>query len=481
MYKLDWNLYLSNKRMRESKRINDSRNDFESDFGRVAFSSPLRRMHDKTQVIPLTNGDSVHTRLTHSIEVMNIAHSLGIYLCRDDEFIKCYGEIYSFNLEQKICPILRTAAIIHDIGNPPFGHFGEIIIQSYFKDKKAELNEFAPDFLYFDGNSQGFRNITRLAYADDMYGLNLTFATLGAFLKYPNIDTPPSKKEREEAQKSGNPEITYIGRKKHGIYVSEKDVFERIVEECHLQTDKYIKRHPLSFLVEAADSICYLCMDLEDALQLKWVSLPGFIEYAKTWVEKDTGTPDFNILQFLGIDKAIFDTYSEVKQRITLRVALINYLVNIAKCNFITNLEDIDQGKYSKELIFDDKNNIANILKDYAAHNILCHRDVEQAEITGEAVLNGLMNRLFDLISNPDKKYYSKLKNIISKSALKIIIHKNNHSDKESYAITRDDLSKVDLSSLDYYDKARIIVDFISGMTDSYAVKLYQKLSGMRL
>ena len=281
MYKIDWDKYLSESRMRKSTVHQDLRNPFESDFGRVAFSSALRRMHDKTQVIPLTNGDSIHTRLTHSIEVMNIAHSLGIYLCRDSRFRELYGEKESMQLEQKICPILRTAAIIHDIGNPPFGHFGEEVIQEYFKTSDDELKHNY-DFNQFDGNAQGFRIITKLMYTGDCYGLNLTYATLGAYLKYPNSD----------AKKRNN----YIGNKKHGVFSSEKDILEKVAENCNLKiSDTEFKRHPLSFLVEAADTICYRTMDIEDGFNLHWFRMSDIISFVES--------KNKNIWNIIGLEK----------------------------------------------------------------------------------------------------------------------------------------------------------------------------------
>lgn len=262
-YNIDWDKYLSTERARKSnKKIEDNsldkRNAFESDFGRVVFSSPLRRMHDKTQVIPLTSGDKIHTRLTHSIEVMNTAKSLALNLCRDQDFIDEYTEKKAFELEQSISSILMTAALVHDIGNPPFGHFGETIIQQYFKynaDNRLLKDIDNLDFTAFDGNAQGFRILTHTSYVGDLFGLNLTYATLGAYMKYPNAGIPDKK---------------YIGTKKHGIYSSEKEIFDKIVAACNLKVGDRIKRHPLSFLVEAADSICYLVMDIEDGFLLRW-------------------------------------------------------------------------------------------------------------------------------------------------------------------------------------------------------------------
>lgn len=461
MYKIDWSKYLSEKRLKASSVPPDLRNAFESDFGRVAFSSALRRMHDKTQVFPLTNGDCVHTRLTHSIEVMNIAHSLAIFLCRNKEFIETYGESEAYLLEQKISPILRTAAIIHDIGNPPFGHFGEEIIQDYFKNLQSNIS-FDPDFVYFDGNAQGFRVITRLQYMGYMSGLNLTYATLAAYLKYPNISKPQCK--------------DYVGCKKHGVYTTEADILEKITEACSLRRhDGIIKRHPLSFLVEAADTICYRVMDIEDSIYLHWNITEDLIKYADNHLN---GKTFFDILQ---IDKEKFNGLNDNHKFVNIRVKVINYLVKLASNNFIKNLEAIENGDYSNELLDDDPYKIEKVLKAFFIDQIVCRPEVEKAELTGKAVLSGLFDILSKLLSHSDRSFRNRLKSSLSKSVLKTMIHVKEHSDVEYLKFSPETIKNFDFETLDETEKYTILRDYISGMTDWYAVELYQQLSGYRL
>ena len=223
---------------------------------------------------------------------MSIAQSLGDNLCRNENFKSLYGN-EAYELERQISAVLRTAAIMHDIGNPPFGHFGEYVISNYFENillsgysimddasKKMYLKkikgsatfDLTPqqiyDFVLFDGNAQGLRVMTKLQYLNDLDGLNLTFATLGTYLKYPN---------------KGIIDKTYIGTKKHGIYYSENDIFDKIVTACNLKMidqdgNERIKRHPLSFLVEAAETICYRSMDIEDGWSLGWYSFKDMID-----------------------------------------------------------------------------------------------------------------------------------------------------------------------------------------------------------
>lgn len=483
MYKINWDDYLSNERYRSVSEFKDrlskdsdeeKRNDFESDFGRVAFSSAIRRMHDKAQVMPLTTGDSVHTRLTHSIEVMSIAYSLGISLCRDKDFIEVYGKEEAMELERTIPMILKTAAFVHDIGNPPFGHFGEAVIQNYFKEylkKRIVTDKQALDFTCFDGNAEGFRILTRLQYIGDLSGLNLTYATLAAYSKYPN-DNIPDK--------------SYIGRKKHGVFTSESDIFNKMVESCHMRTeDNKIKRHPLSFLVEAADSISYSIMDIEDGLTMGWYSFDYIIKYLDDYLIKKTNNQDSSILKTIGLDfdKKGIDKNDEKRKMCDFRVAITRYLVSLAISKFKTNLENIDKGEYTKELI-EDGDMVSKALQDFAAKNIFPQYEIEQIELTGNSVIRGLLNILLDCAFNQDKKFRNHLKSVISKTFLKVAKREENikkTSPTEYEFFSKEEIAALDIEELSPYSKLRTIVDLISGMTDRYAVSMYQRLSGQRL
>lgn len=485
MYKIDWDKYLSIARYRSKSEFaehlknasdEEKRNGFESDFGRVAFSSALRRMHDKAQVMPLTTGDSVHTRLTHSIEVMSIAYSLGISLCRDSEFIGAYGKEKAMEYERQIPIVLKTAAFVHDIGNPPFGHFGETIIQNYFKEylkKRIVTDQQALDFTCFDGNAEGFRILTRLQYIGDLSGLNLTYATLAAYSKYPN-DNKVDKK--------------YIGTKKHGVFTSESDILEKMVVACNMQReDGSIKRHPLSFLVEAADSISYNIMDIEDGLTMGWYSFSDIISCLNEYLAKKTGDQDYSVLKVVGVDfgqKGI-DKRDEKRRMCDFRVAVIRYLVNLAIVNFKDNLERIDYGTYTKELI-EDGDFLSEALHDFAIKNIYPQREIEQIELTGNAVIKGLLDILLDCAFNQDKKFRNHLKSVISKTFLKVVKREeesmaNNGSPVAYEYLPKEDITDFDIENLSPYSKLRTIVDLISGMTDRYAISMYQKLSGQRL
>lgn len=494
LYAIDWDKYLNPKRQRQSGTHAhegwDSRNQFESDFGRVIFCPAIRRMHDKTQVIPLTSGDSILTRLTHSMQVMSVAESLAHYYTRSESFKRIYGD-RAYEFDASISAVLRTAALLHDIGNPPFGHFGEITIQNYFKkflqDHHIITERQALDFTQFDGNALGLRMVSKLQYTGTLDGLNLTYPTLGAYLKYPN---------NEKAEEEG-----YVGVHKHGIFFTEEKLFDEIVSCCNMRVDeKKIKRHPLSFLVEAADSICYGTMDMEDGYNIQWYSFEDMIQSLNRFIyqraEKnkhvgllkaystDSEHPEtFTIEKLIGFNREWKDGTEKDKRRLILdfRVALIGYLTKLAIDNFEHNLEKIDNGEYSNELLKDDELQIFEALSDFSRHKIIARRDIQELELTGNSVINGLLNILMSYAFSEDKKYRAKIKAVISKSRMEVTLHENQHANAQFMKFNEDDLWKFDIEKLNNYSKLRLIVDFVASMTDKYSVELYQKFAGMSL
>lgn len=493
-YPIDWEKYLKPERKRQSGTQAsvgwDSRNQFESDLGRVIFCPAIRRMHDKTQVIPLTSGDTILTRLTHSIQVMSVAESLAHYYTRSDGFIKTYGE-KAYAYDASISAILRTAALLHDIGNPPFGHFGEITIQNYFK-KYLEAHHIiterqALDFTQFDGNALGLRIVSMLQYTGTLDGLNLSYPTLGAYLKYPN---------KGKAESEG-----YVGEHKHGIFWTEEALFEEIVNCCNMRVDdKRIKRHPLSFLVEAADSICYGTMDIEDGYNIHWYGFNDMVENLNKFIVKrvekqektdllkayadDPNKPEtFSIEKFIGFDRKWKDGTEKDKRRLILdfRVALIRYLTRLAIENFMKNLEGIDNSTYSNELLKEDDYGIFGALSDFTFHNIIQKRAIQEVELTGNSVINGLLDILMNYAFSEDKKFRNKIKAVISKSRMEATLHENVFGNVKFKIFGEEDLWKFDVEQLDNYSKLRLIVDFVASMTDKYSMELYQRFAGVRM
>lgn len=462
---MNWEKLLNNNRLRQSNRRNveDARNDFESDFGRIIFSPALRRMHDKTQVFPLTTDDNIHSRLTHSMEVMSVGYSLGVKLCENEEFRTRLGKD-KYDLFREIPIIVKNICLIHDIGNPPFGHFGETVIQNYFKDffsrcgfrdhevenvQCLDLNaEQRLEFLNFDGNAQGLRVLTKLQILNDAYGLNLTFATLAAYIKYPNY-------------KEINEDV--IEEHKQGVFYSEREYFDEIVNECGLRFEDRILRHPLCYLMEAADSICYLTMDMEDGYNMglydinylynKLKDIPSISEKIET-IYKDA------------------DNYykNDITKVVNFRIQIIQQLVLLAVTNFEANLLAIESGNYNKELIDDDGDELAEALKSICREKIFTYRDINSLEITGHSVIGGLLDYYIKFVFHKDKKYRKRASALISSSIL-------NAAFEENKLIGED--AKIDNLS-DYY-KLKVIVDFISGMTDQYALNHYQKISGQKI
>jgi len=472
---MNWDKLLNNNRLRPSERgdISDpARNDFESDFGRIIFSPALRRLHDKAQVFPLTTDDNIHSRLTHSMEAMSVGYSIGVKIC-EKEIFQQKLEKDKYELFREIPIIIKNCCLVHDIGNPPFGHFGETIIQNYFEnyfnDNKVKqigfTEEQKKDFLYFDGNAQGLRVLTKLQILNDKYGLNLTYATLASYLKYPHC---------------GTPDKTRIETKKHGVFYSEEKYFQQIADKCELKiqqnSKEVILRHPLSYIVEAADSICYLVMDIEDAYNKKLVSENDLYDALKDFASiKDK-------VQEIHEDKS--EKYKNDNTKVAnYRIKIIQILVDLAVKNFIENIDKIEKGEYNQELIFDDKEkifdskknkelNLAEKLQKICQEKIFTYRDICSLEVTGYSVINGLLDYYIKFIFHTDKKYQNRAAALISKSIIKAAL--------EEKGIDSNDNTK-GIEDLDPYYKLKVIVDFISGMTDQFALDHYQKISGQKI
>lgn len=448
---MNWERLLSSARLRNSTRVRDSRNEFESDFGRIVFSPATRRMHDKTQVFPLTEDDNIHSRLTHSMEVMSIGHSLGIRVCEDKNFANEVG-IGEVDLYRTIPILLKNACLVHDIGNPPFGHFGETVLQMFFNEffqnrQEIKLTDLEKeDFLFFDGNAQGFRVLTKLQMLNDKFGLNLTAATLGAYLKYPNS----GKKVKEK-----------IHLKKRGIFQSEEEYLRLVADECGLKKGDQIVRHPLSFLMEAADSICYLVMDIEDGFNKGWYDFDFIVQQLR---------------EIEGIEKRakeIEDSCNGIRDEITcmakFRIYLLQRLVDLATKNWLQNRKQILEGAYNYELIFDDPKGLAESLKTFCQTIIFPKRPITSLELTGQSVINGLLEIFTTFVFHPEKGYRNRAQGLISDSIMRIAFLENGLPES----------SKID--DLPDYFKLRVIVDYVSGMTDQFALTQFQKLSGQKI
>ncbi|WP_339795140.1 dGTP triphosphohydrolase, partial [uncultured Imperialibacter sp.] len=408
-------------------------------------------MHDKTQVFPLTTDDNIHSRLTHSMEVMAIGHSLGLRVVENESFLEKTGQNKEF-AHRTIPVILKNACLVHDIGNPPFGHFGETVISHYFtklfNSQLADGLNFQlsdvekEDFKYFDGNAQGFRVLTKLQVLNDPNGLNLTYATLGAYLKYPNV---------------GALDKTSLSTKKRGVFQSEKDILSSVLQNCNLIVNGNPTRHPLSFLMEAADSICYLVMDIEDGFNKGWYRFNEIAESLKEIASCEAKIIELNNISGIG---------SEITKMVEFRIFLIARLVRLAIDNFVNNLEAITEGSYNHELIEDDSSGLSDLLRNFVDQKIFPKRDIQQLELTGHSILTGLLDYYIEFIFHESKHYRKRAKNMVSGSIIRASLIENGIDDFDGLS--------------DYY-KLRVIVDFITGMTDQFALQQYQKLSGQKI
>ena len=434
-----WPDLLSNKRYAQPHKSADIRSSFQRDYDRIIFSSPFRRLQNKTQVFPLPGAQMDHNRLTHSLEVASVGRSIA---CRTvEKLAKKHPELK--DRQSDIETIVASACLAHDLGNPPFGHSGEDTISSFFKDGKGReleslvLPEQWSDLIAFEGNANAFRQLTHQFTGRRAGGFSLTSATLATLIKYPY------------------PSYNKGNRKKYNIFHSEIAAFEEVVNECgipRLDAEHLVyARHPLSYMMEAADDICYLVLDMEDAHKRGIVSTEAiescFLSFFSP--EKDK--------EFFRHKEKAYAEVSDVNERMAfLRAMLINKLVNSASDIFCKNYEAIMEGRFEKGLISHlpefEKNALEKCRTESVAH-IYRHPSVVKIELTGFNVIGTLLENFTDAVLHPDTPYNKKLLSLIPE--------------------------QFKTESEEVYTKLQSAIDFISNMTDLYAVKLYKDLRGI--
>ncbi|MDO6801172.1 deoxyguanosinetriphosphate triphosphohydrolase [Wenyingzhuangia sp. 1_MG-2023] len=444
---MHWEQLLSLKRAgdidgRFRKDQDELRLGFEVDFDRIVFSSAFRSLQDKTQVIPLSDTDFVHTRLTHSMEVSVVGRSLGRIvgqqLLEKHPYLKQLG--YTFN---DFGTIVAAAALSHDIGNPPFGHSGEKSIGEYFntgngqKYKEALTPKEWQDLIDFEGNANGFRILTQdVGGVKD--GLRLSYATLGAFMKYPKESLP--KKETK-----------HIVDKKYGFFQSEKEKFVDVAETLGLKRMREGKdisyyRHPLAYLVEAADDICYTIIDFEDGINLGLVDEEFALEYMIKIVQDK-------------IDKKKYNSLELKKDRVSyLRALAISTLITEAATIFIENEEAILNGTFDKSLLDKCKYEaqINDIIK-LSVDKIYNSRSVIEKEVAGYKVIADLL----DIFINAVHRYYLGKESSYDKLILIMLPQEfKNQSDS-------------------LYERIMNICSYVASMSDSFAILIHKKISGV--
>lgn len=448
---MEWEKLLTDKRLGEKSRpkqkLQDGRSEFQKDFDRVVFSPAFRRLQDKTQVFPLPESDFVHTRLTHSLEVSCVGRSLGNLI--GETVIKRNPSLQNRFTKFHFGEIVAAACLAHDIGNPPFGHSGEDAIAEYFRSgnglkfkSKIKDEKKWTDLIKYEGNAQGFRIITKLQNPRVKGGLRLTYSTLAAVTKYP----------RESFISNKNKSLQGKAYRKYGFFQAEKEIFKEVADATGLELAKDKKvywwfRHPLSFLVEAADDICYRIMDLEDGFRLGLISFKETEELLRPLVSQKSLTSYRD---------------KDEKDRIGyLRAVAISELVNELAKVFLDEENNILSGKFENDLISEIKR--ANALKrieEVSVAKIYKSRSVVEREVAGYEVLGGLLETF---IESYNKAYE---KRISSKH-------------KSVFALLPNRISEEIPNDL--YLRLLRIIDFVSGMTDSFAVSLFRKIKGISL
>ena len=376
---MNWEQLLSlqrygDKTKRLRKEQDETRLGFEVDYDRIVFSAAFRSLQDKTQVIPFSKTDFVHTRLTHSLEVSVVARSIGRLAGKAIlEKHQHLSEIHAFQ-SNDFGAIVAAAALAHDIGNPPFGHSGEKAIGHFFSDGagehyKAELNALEyEDLCKFEGNANGFKIVSQ-SMEGAPGGLRLSAATLGAYMKYPKASLPHKPTQ-------------HVADKKFGFYQAQATDFSTLAQDLGLASTKgtYF-RHPLAYLVEAADDICYTIIDFEDGINLGWISESYALEYLINLV-KDS------------IDKKTYASLKHTPQRMSyLRALAINSLIKDAVAIFLKNEEAILSGSFPHALL--DKSKYAAQIDDIislSVEKVYHSPEVLQKEIVGYKVITTLLD-----------------------------------------------------------------------------------------
>ncbi|WP_066223435.1 dGTP triphosphohydrolase [Formosa haliotis] len=444
---MNWEQLLSLKRFGDVKKRlrkdqDETRLGFEVDYDRIIFSSEFRSLQDKTQVIPMSQTDFVHTRLTHSLEVSVVARSLGRKV--GEKLLIKHPEL---KLEHGYLPndfgaIVASAALAHDIGNPPFGHSGEKAIGEYFKTGfgqkyKAGLTpKQYQDLCDFEGNANGFKILTQ-SRAGRIGGLRLSYATLGAFIKYPKESLP--KKPTQ-----------HVSDKKYGFFQSEKEAFLDVAQELGLietgaSGDIRFKRYPLAYLVEAADDICYTIIDFEDGINLGLIEEEFALEYLIKLV-KDV------------IDINKYNQLNNTQDRISyLRALAINTLINEAISVFEANEDAILNGTFGVSLLDKSKYEaqINDIIK-LSVEKIYQSREVLDKEISGYEVISKLLDTYITAVNNSFEGNASNYDKLILKILPKTI------------NFNEDDL----------YIRLLNVCHYVSLFSDSQAILTYRKFLG---
>lgn len=442
---MNWQQLISNKRLGQEHRHaerHDDRSEFKRDYDRLIYSAPFRRLQNKTQVFPLPGSIFVHNRLTHSLEVSSLGQSLGNDVCRQ---LKDLHPELANTLFEEIGTIVSAACLAHDMGNPPFGHSGEKAIQTFFTEGKGKAlkesvsSEFWDDITHFEGNANAFRLLTHRFLGRRLGGFVMTYSMLASIVKYPFASSLAGD------------------HGKFGFFKTEAKDYQKIADELGIiyksnkgEPLKY-SRHPLVYLVEAADDICYEIMDIEDSHKLKILSFQETFELLMGFFDDATRA---NLLERMKEDGVTDDN----EKVVYLRACVIGKLENECVKTFVEHEEEILNGTFHGSLI----DNISLIQKnayercEKVSYKKIYHsKPVLDIELSGYKIMETLMDVFIGAARNPDRFYSQQLIRRVS--------------------------SQYDIHSDNLETRIMAIIDYISGMTDIYALDIYQKINGMSL
>ena len=438
---MDWRKLISAKRfgMEEfHEERQENRSEFQRDYDRLIFSAPFRRLQNKTQVFPLPGSIFVHNRLTHSLEVSCVGRSLGNDVSK--AILSRQPELQDSFLPE-IGSIVSAACLAHDLGNPPFGHSGEKAISTFFSEGKGQFlkEQLLPvewdDLTHFEGNANAFRLLTHQFEGRRKGGFAMTYSTLASIVKYPFSSSLAGKKS------------------KFGFFIIEEKGFERIATELGLiqlseQPLKYA-RHPLVYLVEAADDICYQMMDIEDAHKLKILTTEETKELLLSYFTEERQE---HIQRTFSI---VSDTNEQIAY---LRSSVIGLLIKECTRIFLEHEADILAGNFTDPLIKKISKRPAQAYKhcsEVSFSKIYRSRDVLDIELAGFQVISTLLELMIDAVTSPNKAYSQLLINRVS--------------------------GQYNIKAPVLYERIQAVLDYISGMTDVFALDLYRKINGNSL
>ncbi|MFP2899082.1 dGTPase [Corallococcus sp. 4LFB] len=483
---------LSKRRLRPSSVKNRSlANETESDYGRVLYSAALRRLQQKTQVFPLADNAAVRSRLTHSLEVAYVGRLLALKVV---EIVEKRGLSKAWGLAGSEIPFrntIETACLSHDIGNPPFGHFGEYAVRKWFElhgqdtlraavgagltEAVGKFNSRCmPDFTQFDGNAQGFRILTRLQWNLDEFGLNLTMSQLAAFLKY----------MRAPYEKEGGGRFT----KKAGYFLTEEPIVRKIWAGLGLERGR---RHPLAYAMEASDDIAYCVSDIEDALEKGLVDQDEFKRRLRSiWLKlasEEKLVDKKYLVRMLDEEWRRQPDKPRNARFFSFKTRLTRELTEVAAKVYVEKHDEILKGESPSLLECAKEQRVAlDALKKYAQMYIFKAPDAERLELAGFQVVDGLLQHLSPLLKlHVDAFDAVRAGERVSGLDLERRLFRLL---PQKHVLVYEDARARGLGHLDVKDgvaewfaRAHLVVDFVSGMTDRFALETYQLLAGIRV